>query len=371
MFICCHPLVVFLIVMVISLEERLAVLSLESGLKSTYLMSGREDPHETLARALECVAQAGGYGTVAFYRPMRVSPGQLIAHTRSPVLVPSVSVGTDAGLAHRILPRSTSVVRKAYDGRGEATGGKALALPVEGREGRQYGVLYVTLASAQERQARELQKALARHATKELGLWNDFFHERDSQTGTLSGIQLARDMPLYIRDAVETGGELGVLYFDGNRLKAINSRFGRDTGTDWITLIGKGLAAAVGDDASLYRRGDSSDEFVLVLPHHSKEQAARYEPTLLRRVIGYIRGNAQGTRVAQLPDRTLRKYLEAPYASTAIELHDFLSSPDTPQWARRRGVDLETTTDAGLGRSFLMYGDDMVQRRKRELGVRR
>ncbi len=111
----------------------------------------------------------------------------------------------------------------------------------------------------------------------------------------LTGLRNSRGMDRALRNAVKTarasGGDVGVLFIDLDRLKAINDSRGHRYGSAAIAKTGQVIRDVVADCGLPFRFG--GDEFVVIVPL-SKEDEAGALAKLAERIVYHVRRSAGG-----------------------------------------------------------------------------
>lgn len=141
-----------------------------------------------------------------------------------------------------------------------------------------------------------LRNADEHHAVSKLA-------DTDAQTGLANHGAFQRDLAARV-EAAGDDEQFAVLMMDLDRFKAYNDRFGHPAGDDLLHRVAMAIQGAARSDDRVYRYG--GDEFALLLPGATSEQAARAGSRICRAVAALMpEDSAQVTitiGVAAYPD---------------------------------------------------------------------
>jgi diguanylate cyclase (GGDEF)-like protein len=93
----------------------------------------------------------------------------------------------------------------------------------------------------------------------------------DEVTGFYNTRYLAAKLDQFIPDILNHGGELSVVFLDLDDFKAIVDSQGHLRGSKVLSEVARAIHSVLGPEDSLVRYG--GDEFIVLLPHQSQEQA--------------------------------------------------------------------------------------------------
>jgi diguanylate cyclase (GGDEF)-like protein/PAS domain S-box-containing protein len=105
----------------------------------------------------------------------------------------------------------------------------------------------------------------------------------DALTGLANRHRLYHMGDVTLAAAREQQHDVGLIYLDLNRFKAVNDTLGHDAGDDLLILVAARLRACVRSEDLLARLG--GDEFAVLIPHADAAQAV----TVARRILEHLR----------------------------------------------------------------------------------
>lgn len=108
----------------------------------------------------------------------------------------------------------------------------------------------------------------------------------DEVTGFYNTRYLAAKLERFIREILNHGGELSVVFLDLDNFKSIVDSQGHLRGSKVLSEVARALNSVLGPDDSLVRYG--GDEFIILLPHRSQTEALEVVQRL-RRVVNHTR----------------------------------------------------------------------------------
>lgn len=106
--------------------------------------------------------------------------------------------------------------------------------------------------------------------------------DTDALTGLANHGAFQRDLAARVEQAQADGSRFSVLMMDLDRFKAYNDRHGHPAGDDLLHRVAMAIHGAARSDDRVYRYG--GDEFALLLPDATSEQAARAGNRICRAV---------------------------------------------------------------------------------------
>ncbi|MDI6855011.1 MAG: sensor domain-containing diguanylate cyclase [Deltaproteobacteria bacterium] len=104
----------------------------------------------------------------------------------------------------------------------------------------------------------------------------------DEVTGFYNTRYLSAKLDQFIRDIINHGGELSVVFLDLDNFKAIVDSQGHLRGSKVLSEVARVLHSVLGPEDSLVRYG--GDEFIVLLPHQNQEQALNVVQALRRKL---------------------------------------------------------------------------------------
>jgi diguanylate cyclase (GGDEF)-like protein len=154
------------------------------------------------------------------------------------------------------------------------------------------GQLEARLIVAERVRALHLEIVQARQAMADANRRLDEAAHRDALTGLGNRLRLDEDIGGIHGRFVREGNALNIALFDIDRFKDYNDTFGHQAGDALLAEVGRVFASELRRGDHAYRYG--GEEFLVVLPNRSVEDASRAAERIRRRV-------ASATAVGHLP----------------------------------------------------------------------
>lgn len=185
------------------------------------------------------------------------------------------------------IPRARERLAKALAG--EIDGNERFAAPLKRRDGS-WGHYEARLSLIHDAQGRfSGYRGILRDITEQMAYQNQLLDMayRDPLTGLGNRKAFIERLRLLLEQSRQQCSPLALLYLDLDRFKQVNDNFGHDVGDALLQNIAERLRAAMRQPDRVYRLG--GDEFTLILPETSHEQALK----LAERLLASLRPAAQ------------------------------------------------------------------------------
>jgi diguanylate cyclase (GGDEF)-like protein len=100
---------------------------------------------------------------------------------------------------------------------------------------------------------------------------------KDEKTGLPNNRAFAEDLPRMIKVARETGVPLALMVLDVKGLKRTNDNDGHQAGDNLLKSVAPAVKNIMRDDDYVYRAGEGSDEFAVILLNYRPDDDKTYE----------------------------------------------------------------------------------------------
>jgi diguanylate cyclase (GGDEF)-like protein len=94
----------------------------------------------------------------------------------------------------------------------------------------------------------------------------------DRKTGLRTYSQYVEDLPAAL-EAANSDSPLAMLVADVDDLKAVNSKAGHEGGDRAIQMVARHFELCTARKGTVYRNSDAADEFIILLPNHTMQEA--------------------------------------------------------------------------------------------------